>query len=73
MIYSDKNMEERYEINEKDIASVVRYLAIFHPDNANREFAIEMLEYLKAGYHRLALTDPDALDDLYKAFASSKD
>lgn len=65
-------MAEQYEITEKDIESMVNYLRIFHPENANREFAVEMLEYLKAGYHRLALTDPDALDDLYEAFEKSK-
>ncbi len=65
-------MAERYEINEKDIESMVNYLRVFHPENANRDFAIEMLKYLKAGYHRLALTDPDALDDLYEAFEQSK-
>lgn len=61
-----------YEITEKDIESVVNYLKIFHPENANKEFATEMLEYLKASFHRLALTDPDALEELYKAFESSK-
>jgi hypothetical protein len=66
-----KDMSD-YEITEKDIESVVNYLKIFHPENANKEFATEMLEYLKASFHRLALTDPDALEELYKAFESSK-
>jgi hypothetical protein len=60
-----------YEITEKDIESVVNYLKIFHPENANREFAVEMLEYLKTSFHRLALTDPDVLDELYTEFKSS--
>lgn len=54
-----------YKITEKDIESTVNYLRIFHPENANREFAVEMLEYLKATTHRLALTDPRTLDELY--------
>ncbi len=65
-----KDMSD-YEITEKDIESVVNYLRIFHPEDANREFAVELLEYLKASYHRLALTDPNALDELYKAFTDS--
>lgn len=61
-----------YEITEQDIESTVKYLHIFHPENANREFANEMLEYLKASVHRLALSNPDALDELYLAFTKSK-
>ena len=60
-----------YEITEQDIESTVKYLRIFHPENANREFAVEMLEYLKAGYHRLAKTDPEALDQLYSEFTKN--
>jgi len=61
-----------YEITEQDIESTVKYLQIFHPENANREFAIEMLEYLKASVHRLALSDPETLDALYLSFSTSK-
>ncbi len=60
-----------YEITEQDIESTVKYLQIFHPENANREFAIEMLEYLKASVHRLASTDPDELDKLYALFSKT--
>lgn len=66
-----KDMSD-YEITEKDIESVVNYLRIFHPEDANREFAVELLEYLKASYHRLALTSPDSLEELYKAFEQSR-
>lgn len=65
-------MQEEYKITEKDIESMLKYLRIFHPEKANRDYAIELLEYLKASYHRLALTDPDALDKLYDAFEKSK-
>ncbi len=61
-----------YEITEQDIESTVKYLQIFHPENASREFAIEMLEYLRASLHRLALTDPDTLDNLYSSFTESR-
>lgn len=65
-------MEDHYEITEQDIEGMLRYLKYFHPENANRDYAQEMLEYLRAGYQRLALTDPKALDDLYDAFEKSK-
>lgn len=61
-----------YEITEQDIEGMLKYLSVFHPENANREFAVEMLEYLKASYHRLATTNPDMLDKLYEAFNKMK-
>ncbi|MDB5177675.1 MAG: hypothetical protein JWO61_58 [Candidatus Saccharibacteria bacterium] len=61
-----------YEINEKDIRGILKYLEVFHPENANHEFAEEMLRYLKAASRRLAFADPDALDELYESFVTSK-
>lgn len=61
-----------YKINEKDIEGIVNYLRIFHPENANREFAIEFLKYWKAIYRRVGAIDPDSLDDCYSAFQNSK-
>lgn len=57
-----------YKITEQDIAGMLNYLRVFHPENANRDFAVEILHYMKAGYRRIALTDPDALDSLYVEF-----
>lgn len=61
-----------YEIIEQDIEVMLKYLKAFHPENANREFAEEMLHYFKSAYRRLATTDPDSLNELYKTFTSSK-
>jgi len=61
-----------YTITEKDIEGMLRYLRAFHPDNANREFASELLAYMQATYHRLALSDPDTLEELYGAFSKQK-
>ncbi len=61
-----------YKITDEDVASVVNYLRIFHPDKANEAYAAALLEYLQASYHRMALSDPDALEDLLKAFEASK-
>jgi hypothetical protein len=61
-----------YEVTEKDIEGMLKYLHIFHPDNANRDFAIEFLKYWKTVYRRIGSTDPDALDKLYEAFEQSR-
>jgi hypothetical protein len=61
-----------YKITEKDIDSTVNYLRIFHPENANREYAVELLQYFKASARRMAFTSPDALNDLYDSFEKSK-
>ena len=65
-------MSKEYEITEQDIEGMVKYLQVFHPERATREDAIEILEYMKASYHRMALTDPDALEKLLDAFEKSK-
>ncbi|HSW99540.1 MAG TPA: hypothetical protein VLH38_00725 [Patescibacteria group bacterium] len=61
-----------YKITEKDVEGMLKYLKVFHPENANRDFAVEILLYMKAAYHRIALTDPDMLEELYEAFSDSK-
>jgi hypothetical protein len=65
-------MTKEYQISGKDIEGMLNYLKIFHPEKATRNYAEEILEYLKAGYHRMAFTNPDALEDLYQAFQQSK-
>ena len=36
-----------YEINEEDIESVVKYLKIHDPENADRDYAIQLLEAMQ--------------------------
>ena len=36
-----------YEINEKDIESVITYLEHHDPENADREYAIELLHAMQ--------------------------
>lgn len=36
-----------YAINEKDIESVIRYMKIFDPINADRDYAIQLLEVMQ--------------------------
>lgn len=41
-------MKDDYQINEKDIETVIRYLEIHDPKNADRDYAIQFLESLQA-------------------------
>lgn len=59
-------MNEPYELNEKDIDSTINFLRTIDPDNATPEMAIEFLEELQAGVHKLAHTSPEQLTELYK-------
>ncbi|HET7302711.1 MAG TPA: hypothetical protein VFI74_05270 [Candidatus Saccharimonadales bacterium] len=63
---------EHYKITEDDIQGMIYYLKVYHPENANREYATELLEYMKATYQRLALTNPEVLEELYQAFQGTK-
>ena len=65
-------MSNGYQINEKDIESVLNYLRIHDPEQATPEVAIAFLEYFKTKFHELAHTDPDKLDELYKEFKNAK-
>ncbi len=64
-------MEDFYDINDKDIESVVNYLRIYQPEDANREYATEFLKYMKLSARRTGFTDPDELDKQLEAFKKS--
>ena len=65
-------MSTGYQINEKDIDTVLRYLKIHDPENATPEMAIAFLEFYKAKFHELAHTDLDKLEEVYKEFKEKK-
>lgn len=68
MLYSGQSMGtkiKRYEINEKDIESTIRFLKGVDPENATPEMAISFLEELQATVHMLAHTDPELLKKIY--------
>lgn len=65
-------MNDFYDINDKDIESMVNYLRIFEPENANREYAIEFLKYLKLSTRRIGFNDPDELHKQLEVFKKSK-
>lgn len=47
-------MSTGYELNEKDIDSVLNYLKIFHPNIATPEMAITILESMFIKAHKAA-------------------
>lgn len=61
-------MSNGYQINEKDIDSVLNYLKIHDPENATPEMAIAFLEHFKVKFHELTHSDPEKLNELYKEF-----
>lgn len=61
-----------YVITEDDVDAVVRYLEIFHPENATREFALFMLESTKSAIHKIAIDNPDDIEALYEQVVSSQ-
>lgn len=65
-------MNDFYDINDKDTESMVNYLRIFQPEDANREFATEFLKYLKLTARRTGRTDPDELEKQLEAYNRSR-
>ena len=60
-----------YVITDENVNAAMRYLEIFHPENANREFARYMLESTKSALHKIALDNPDDIEALYEQVVAS--
>lgn len=65
-------MSNGYQINEKDIDGVLRFLKATDPENATPEIAIALLEFYKEKFHELAHTDLDKLEEIYEEFKKRK-
>jgi len=66
-------MAKDYEINEKDIESVLNYLRLTDPVNATPEIAIAILEDMYAISHTLAhQLDPETLEKVYNDLKKKK-
>lgn len=65
-------MADKYEVSEKDIATMLRYLKIFEPENATREEAITRLHNYNAGSHIMAHNNPDLLERLDQELKENK-
>ncbi len=57
-----------YKITEENIDAVIRYMKIYHPERANREYARAMLEYIKSGLAKIAQNNPDDIEAMYEAY-----
>ncbi len=66
-------MMDKYELNEKDIESVIRFLKIHDPANATPEKAIAMLEDLQAFVHTMSHENPELLEKLYAELKDGSD
>ncbi len=62
----------RYQLNEKDIESVIKFLKTIDPKNATPEMAIEILEHLKASFHIMAHENPEKLKEIYEELKREK-
>ena len=58
--------------DEKDIDGVMRYMAIFHPEKANRIYCQALLEYWEMMLKDTALNNTDDIRKVFLAFEASK-
>ena len=61
-----------YQLNEKDIDSMIRFLKATDPELATPEMAIDILEHLKAGVHTMADLDPEKLKEIFEEIKKQK-
>jgi hypothetical protein len=65
-------MQDNNPGNEKDIQTILRYLKIHDPKNANREYAEQMLEGMQSFGSELARTDEKLAEAVKQATAKKK-
>lgn len=65
-------MAKRYEINEKDIDTVLSILKRDDPESATPEMAIAILEELQIGVHTLSHTNPELLLKIFHDLKKDK-
>jgi hypothetical protein len=61
-----------YEINEKDIQSVIHHLELHDPKNADRDYAIQLLGIMQEIAGNLVRSDAVDADLIDKALQKSK-
>jgi DNA-binding phage protein len=65
-------MKDDYEINEKDIESVIKYLKIHNPENADREYAIQLLNLMQNSMGQIARSVDLTDEQIQKAIGSEE-
>lgn len=58
--------------SEKDIDGVMKYMAIFQPEKANRVYCQALLEYWEMTLKDIALNNPENIGKIVQAFEASK-
>lgn len=66
-------MNDEYQINEEDIRAIIRYLKIHDPENADRDYAIQLIEAMQSFGGDLARSDEALAEAIQKANAKKKD
>jgi len=67
---STKN--QKYQINEKDIDTVLNILKRVDPERATPEMAIDILEHYQASFHSMKDKDPEMLVKMFEAIEKEK-
>lgn len=50
-------MNEAYRTNEEDIQAIIRYLKIHDPENADRDYAVQLIETMQEFGSEIARSD----------------
>lgn len=50
-------MNDEYRINEEDIQAIIRCLEIHDPENADRNYAIQLLEHIQSFGSEISRSD----------------
>ena len=61
-----------YRINEEDIRRVIRYLKANKPENANREYAIQLLQIIQSSAVRISINAPGFVEELERVIAEAE-
>lgn len=57
--------------SEEDVDGVVRYMAIFHSEKADRVYCQALLEYWEMTLKHMAINNPEDIEKIYQAFDAS--
>ena len=65
-------MNDDYQINEEDIQAIIRYQKIHDPENADRDYAIQLIEAMQGFGSELARSDEALAEVIKKSNAKKK-
>lgn len=65
-------MAKAYEINEKDIDSIMNYIKTIVPENPTPEMTVACLERLQVSVYIMAHDNPMLLENIYQGLNPKK-